>query len=258
MWGIGRRRITRVLVAFNRKKSKPFEGDTVTLDGVALRYDDGPVILRDLSLALPQRSFHFLTGPSGAGKTSLLSLLYLARRPAEGTVRLFGEDVTRASRGRLAGLRRRLGVVFQDFRLLDHLSAFDNVALPLRIAKVSEEVVSQDVGELLRWVGLADHMESQPAVLSGGQKQRVAIARAIVNRPKLILADEPTGNVDDAIAVRLIQLFVELHKLGSTVVVATHNESLVARFPYPRIHLDGGTIQILPPLTAADSPAMAG
>ncbi len=238
-------------MAFNRKKNKPFEGDTVTLDAVAMAYDGAPPVLSDVSLALPQSSFHFLTGASGAGKTSLLSLLYLAKRPTEGGLKLFGEDVTGASRNKLAGLRRRLGVVFQDYRLLDHLSAFDNVALPLRIARVPEDVVVQDVTELLKWVGLAEQMDAKPPTLSGGQKQRVAIARAVVNRPKLILADEPTGNVDDTIAVRLMALFVELHKLGSSVVVATHNESLVSRFPFPRLHLDRGRLTLLPPLKPA-------
>lgn len=240
-------------MAIIRKKGAAFTGDTVQLEGVALRYDDSRDVLKDLTLALPQKSFHFLTGPSGAGKTSLLSLLYLAMRPAEGTLKLFGEDVTRASRTRLAGLRRKLGVVFQDFRLLDHLSAFDNVALPLRVAGVSETAVRRDVTELLKWVGLTDLMDALPAVLSGGQKQRVAIARAVVNRPSLILADEPTGNVDDKIAVRLIQLFVELHKLGSSVLVATHNESLTARFPFPRLHLEHGVIKVLPPHSAAET-----
>ena len=238
-------------MSLGRKKDKSYTGYTVELDAVALGYADHPAILTDVSLKLPPKSFHFLTGPSGAGKTSLLSLLYLARRPSGGTLRLFGEDVTRAGRNKLAGLRRRLGVVFQDFRLLDHLSAFDNVALPLRIARVPEAVVREDVSALLKWVGLADLMDARPAVLSGGQKQRVAIARAVVGRPRLILADEPTGNVDDAIAVRLMQLFVELHKLGASVVVATHNESLVARFPFPRLHLDGGAVNVLPPLLPA-------
>ncbi len=236
-------------MAFNRKK-KTFEGDTVQLERVSLSYRDAPPILQDVSLTLPQKSFHFLTGPSGAGKTSLLSLLYLANLPTAGSLKVFGEDVLDASRSKLASLRRRLGVVFQDFRLLDHLSVFDNVALPLRIARVAEDVVKQDVTELLTWVGLGDLMDSPPAVLSGGQKQRVAIARAVVNRPKLILADEPTGNVDDKIAVRLMALFIELHKLGSSVIVATHNESLVARFPFPRLHIENGT---LTPLPAAQS-----
>ncbi len=229
-----------------RKKDESYAGDTVNMTGVGLRYDGGPDILNDLSLTIPQRSFHFLTGPSGAGKTSLLSLMYLANRPTRGSLSLFGEDVTAAKRNRLAAIRRRLGVVFQDFRLLDHMTAFDNVALPLRIAGIGEAVVQHNVGELLNWVGLEDYKAAYPPALSGGQQQRVAIARAVVNRPKLILADEPTGNVDDAIAMRLMQLFVELHKLGASVIIATHNEPLVARFPYPRLHLDKGILSVLP------------
>ena len=221
-------------------------GDTVSLESVGLQYDDGPNVLRDVSLAIPQGSFHFLTGPSGAGKTSLLSLMYLAKRPTRGRVQLFGEDTTAARRARLAAMRRRLGVVFQDFRLLDHMSAFDNVALPLRVAGIAEPVVQRDVTELMKWVGLEDDMAKHPAVLSGGQQQRVAIARAVVNRPKLILADEPTGNVDDAIALRLMMLFVEMHKLGSSIIIATHNQGLVTRFPFPRLHLDDGEITVLP------------
>ena len=240
-------------MALVRKKNSGFTGDTVLLSDVTLRYEAGRDILRIPNLCLPQRSFHFLTGPSGSGKTSLLSLLYLAMRPAQGVLRLFGEDVTRSSRTRLAELRRWLGVVFQDFRLLGHMSVFDNVALPLRIAGVNESVIRQDVTELLAWVGLADLMDVRPMALSGGQQQRIAIARAVVNRPSLILADEPTGNVDDTIAVRLIQLFVELHKLGTTVVVATHNESLTARFAFPRLHLDNGTVNILPPRALAEA-----
>jgi cell division transport system ATP-binding protein len=240
-------------MALLRKKDEGFVGDTATLEGVGLRYDNGPEILADVSLAIPQRSFHFLTGPSGAGKTSLLSLMYLAKRPTRGGLKIFGEDVIHATRSRLAAIRRRLGVVFQDFRLLDHMSTFDNVALPLRIAGVGETVVQRNVSELLNWVGLEEFKDAHPAVLSGGQKQRVAIARAVVNRPKFILADEPTGNVDDAIAMRLMQLFVELHKVGASVIIATHNEPLVARFPFPRIHLDNGAISILPPLTTASA-----
>jgi len=242
-------------MALLRKKDEGFSGDTVTLDGVGLRYDDGPEILTDLSFAIPQSSFHFLTGPSGAGKTTLLSLMYLAKRPTRGGLTLFGEDVTKAKRPRLAAIRRRLGVVFQDFRLLDHMTAFDNVALPLRVAGQGESVVQRNVNELLNWVGLEDYKNAHPAVLSGGQKQRVAIARAVVNRPKLILADEPTGNVDDTIAMRLMQLFVELHKLGTSVIIATHNEPLVARFPFPRLHLDKGAVRILPPLGAPSEPS---
>jgi cell division transport system ATP-binding protein len=240
-------------VAIFDRKSKEFDGDPVKFDGVGLRYGSGPEIFADLTLSLPAQSMHFLTGPSGAGKTSLLSLMYLARLPTTGRLSLFGHDAARASRGRRAMMRRRLGVVFQDFRLLDHLSAFDNVALPLRVAGMAESMVRQNVTELLKWVGLDAMMDAVPAVLSGGQKQRVAIARAVVNRPRLILADEPTGNVDDAIAMRLMQLFVELHKLGSCVIVATHNESLVRRFPFPRIHIDGRSVSILPSMATASA-----
>ena len=238
-------------MAFSRKKGAEYAGDAVSLEGVALRYEDGPAVLADVNLAIPQQSFHFLTGPSGAGKTSLLSLMYLAKRPTQGRIKLFGEDMSEASRSKMAVLRRRLGVVFQDFRLLEHMTAFDNVALPLRVAGAGEITLQRNVGELLKWVGLEDSMHALPSSLSGGQQQRVAIARAVVHRPKLILADEPTGNVDDTIAMRLMLLFAELHKLGSSVIIATHNEHLVARFPFPRIHIDGGELTLLPPAGGA-------
>lgn len=238
-------------MALFRSKTKLPDADPIQLQGVSFRYAGSNSIFSDLSLTLPAHSLHFLTGPSGAGKTSLLSLLYLANLPTEGQLTLFGQNVAKASRAKRASIRRNLGVVFQDFRLLDHLSVFDNVALPLRVARVSEDTIRENVSELLRWVGLESLFDARPAVLSGGQKQRVAIARAIVNRPKLILADEPTGNVDDAIAERLMQLFVELHKLGACVIVATHNERLVSRFAYPRLHLDGGTLNVLPAMTNA-------
>ena len=233
-------------MALLRKKSD-FVGDTVRLEDVGLRYAEGPEIFSNVSISIPQSSFYFLTGPSGAGKTSLLSLMYLAKRPTTGRLKLFGDDVTDAKRNRLPAIRRRLGVVFQDFRLLEHMTAFDNVALPLRIAQVSEATVAKNVKELLTWVGLEESMQALPSRLSGGQQQRIAIARAVVHRPKLILADEPTGNVDDAIAIRLMQLFVELHKHGTSVILATHNEHLVARFPFPRIHLNDGTVIAMPP-----------
>ncbi|MGB1876216.1 MAG: cell division ATP-binding protein FtsE [Rhodospirillaceae bacterium] len=221
----------------------------VELKNVSLRYDDGPDVLSALNLALPPGSFHFLTGPSGAGKTSLLKLLYLAQRPTMGSVHLFGTDLTAAARRSLPAIRRKVGVVFQDFRLLDHLSVFDNVALPLRVAAAAEPEIKSNVTELLSWVGLDDFMDAKPAVLSGGQKQRVAIARAVVNRPRLILADEPTGSVDDVIAMRLMQLFIELNKLGSNIIIATHNEQLVARFGYSRLALADSALTELPPLS---------
>jgi len=219
------------------------QGNVVEFDSVGLRYDHGPEILQDVNFALPAGSFHFLTGPSGAGKSSLLRMMYLAQKPSRGRVTLFGRDTLIAKRYELPALRRRIGVVFQEFRLLDHLSILDNVALPLRISGATEADVRKFVPDLLSWVGLADHLSAKPPTLSGGQKQRVAIARAVIGRPDLLLADEPTGNVDDDIAMRLMYLFEELNKLGATVLVATHNESLVKRLGHPRLHLENGRLE---------------
>lgn len=212
----------------------------VRFENVGMRYGMGPEVLRDISFTLEPGCFHFLTGPSGAGKSSLLKLIYLAHRPSRGLINIFGRDVATLERAELPPLRRRIGVVFQDFRLIDHLTAIENVALPLRIAGAKPGQIRDHVAELLSWVGLADHLDAKPATLSGGQQQRVAIARAVISRPRLLLADEPTGNVDDDIAVRLLYLFEELNKMGTTVLIATHNEALVSRFDHPQIHLDNG------------------
>ena len=217
-------------------------GTVLRFENVGMRYGTGPEVLRDISFELEAGSFNFLMGASGAGKSSLLRLMYLARRPSRGVVNLFGRDVSKVSRQDLPALRRRIGVVFQDFRLLDHLSAFDNVALPLRVNGASESVIKKHVTELLSWVGLADHLEASPKTLSGGQAQRVAIARAVISRPSLLLADEPTGNVDDAIAMRLLYLFEELNRMGTSIVIATHNESLVNQFGHPCMHLEQGKL----------------
>ncbi len=214
----------------------------VRFQNVGMRYGSGPEVLRDLSLYLPPGSFHFLTGASGAGKSTLLRLMYLGERPTRGLISLFGKDMSRMKRGALAPIRRQIGVVFQDFRLLDHLSAFDNVALPLRVAGTPEQRVRDNVTELLEWVGLADKLGARPPTLSGGQQQRIAIARAVIARPQLLLADEPTGNVDDAMALRLLRLFEEMNRLGTTIVLATHNEALAARLGHPRLHLVDGEI----------------
>jgi cell division transport system ATP-binding protein len=193
----------------------------VQFDNVGLRYGTGTETLSDLSFSLARGAFYFLTGPSGAGKTSLLRLLYLAQRPSRGQIRMFGEDLSAAPRDRLPAFRRRIGVVFQDFRLVQHLSAFDNVALPLRVAG--------PVREMLAWVGLGERADARPATLSGGEQQRVAIARAVIGRPDLLVADEPTGNVDPEMAQRLLHLFDGLNRLGTTVVVATHDLHLLGR-----------------------------
>jgi len=216
----------------------------VRFQNVGMRYGPGPEVLRDVSFELAPGSFHFLAGPSGAGKTSLLRLLYLANRPSRGLISMFGQDVSTASRAALPMLRRRIGVVFQDFRLLDHLTALDNVALPLRIAGADPQRTRDHVIELLTWVGLGDRLDARPATLSGGEKQRVAIARAVIARPSLLLADEPTGNVDPEMAQRLMYLFVELNKLGTAIVLATHDTHLLQRFRFPVMRLRDGLLAI--------------
>ncbi len=222
---------------------------------MGLRYGLGPEVLQDVTFSLPRGSFRFLMGPSGAGKTSLLRVLYLAQKPTRGLASLFGRDLNALPRRARPGLRRRIGVVFQDFRLLNHLSVFENVALPLRVAGVAEADVVRNVTELLTWVGLAGHLEVRPPTLSGGQQQRVAIARAVIARPDLLLADEPTGNVDDRMGLRLLRLFEELNRLGTTVIIATHNEALAARLAHPRLFIEEGFIHELPPL---DGPTRRG
>ena len=226
----------------------------VRFEDVEMRYPFGMPILRDATFTLEPKSFHFLTGKSGAGKSSLLRMMYLALLPNRGKVFLFDRDTKSLSRREVAEVRRRIGVVFQDFRLIEHLSARENVALPLRIAGTREAVIRRHVPELLDWVGLSDHLDSLPATLSGGQQQRVAIARAVIAQPSLLLADEPTGNVDDRIAHRLLYLFEEMHRAGTTVVVATHSEALVSRFTYPRLHLSDGYLERLEPPPSNVSP----
>ncbi len=217
----------------------------VRFENVGLRYGLGPEVLQDVTFSLAAGSFHFLVGDSGAGKSSLLKLIYLALKPSRGLISLFGRDIATTPRRELPAMRRRVGVVFQEFRLLNHLSAFDNVALPLRVAGVRKSDIQKHVVELLSWVGLKDHLDARPPTLSGGQQQRVSIARAVISRPKLLLADEPTGNVDDRMAMRLLHLFEELNKLGTTVIIATHNSHLVEKMGFPKMHLDEGWMEIV-------------
>lgn len=214
----------------------------VRFENVGMRYGAGPEVLKDVSFTLESGSFTFLTGLSGAGKTTLLKLICLTERPTRGRITLFGSDLAATRRSALPALRRRIGVVFQDFRLLDHLTAFENVALPLKIAGVSRTDYSRDVQELLSWVGLGGRMDARPPTLSGGEQQRVAIARAVVGRPDLLIADEPTGNVDPEMGMRLIRLFFELNRLGTTVLIATHDRALVENVRRREIKLVNGRL----------------
>jgi cell division transport system ATP-binding protein len=216
----------------------------IRFENVGLRYGIGPEILRDVSFHIPERSFQFLTGPSGAGKTSLLRLLFLSLKPTRGNITVFGRDRSTISRHDLPMLRRKIGVVFQDFRLLDHLTTFENVALPLRVRGREESSYKSDVRDLLDWVGLGDRMHVYPPVLSGGEKQRVSIARALIEQPSVLLADEPTGNVDPPLARRLLKLFIELNKLGTAVVIATHDLSLMEQVDSRRMVIHDNRVEI--------------
>ncbi|MEO1489602.1 MAG: cell division ATP-binding protein FtsE [Pseudomonadota bacterium] len=238
-------------------------GDIVKFDNVGLRYGTDPEVLSDLSFTLFPGSFYFLTGASGAGKTSLLKLLYLAQRPSRGAIRMFGKDMITLPRASLPDFRRRLGVVFQNFRLIAHLSAFDNVALPLRLAGTPEAKVVKSVSDMLDWVGLSHRAQANPATMSGGEQQRVAIARAVIARPQLLIADEPTGNVDPDMALKLLRLFEALNnRVGTTVVVATHDvhllkkvpESLIMRLHKGRLSDPTGALRYPPVRTGTKAP----
>jgi cell division transport system ATP-binding protein len=216
----------------------------IRFENVGLRYGLGPEVLRDASFHIGAGSFQFVTGPSGAGKTSLLRLFFLSLKPTRGIVRIFDKDAAAIGRAQVPALRRRIGIVFQDFRLLDHLTTFENVALPLRVGGAEESSYRRDVSELLDWVGLGDKMWVYPQVLSGGEKQRAAIARALITRPEILLADEPTGNVDPPLARRLLRLFVELNRLGTSVVIATHDLALMEQYDARRLVLNGGHVEV--------------
>jgi cell division transport system ATP-binding protein len=216
----------------------------IRFQDVGLKYGDGPEVLSNLSFTIAPGSFHFLTGPSGAGKTSLLRLLLLSLRATSGKITMFGENVEKLNQDRLLQMRRHIGIVFQEFRLLDHLTTFENVALPLRVLGQPEADYADNVEELLEWVGLGARIDAHPPVLSGGEKQRAAIARAVIGRPDILLADEPTGNVDPELSERLVHLFAELNRMGTTIIIATHELPLLEKFKYPHMRLSDGNLSI--------------
>lgn len=215
----------------------------INLRNVGMRYGNNPEILSDIELSIDKGDFYFLKGPSGSGKTSLLKLLYLDHKAVRGEVKILGHNVDTLSRNSLANIRKRVGVVFQDYMLLNHLTVFDNVALPLRILGKSESYIQKHVTEMLNWIDMGQHMQTTPNALSGGQQQRVAIARAVIHNPDILIADEPTGSVDDAIALKLLYLFIELNKRGTTVILSTHNKQLIEKFGYPVIELKNGGLK---------------
>jgi cell division transport system ATP-binding protein len=216
----------------------------IRFENVGLRYGLGPEVLRDLNFGINGQSFQFLTGPSGAGKTSLLRLMLLSLRPTRGLISMFDHDTVTLSKDGRANLRRRIGIVFQDFRLLDHLTTYENVALPLLVLGKEEADYRAEVVELLQWVGLGDRMGALPPILSGGEKQRAAIARAVIARPQLLLADEPTGNVDPNLGQRLLRLFIELNKSGTAVIIATHDIALMDEYDARRLVLHEGRLHV--------------
>ena len=214
----------------------------ITLEHIALEYIPGSPVLKDVSFQLAPGSFHFLTGASGAGKSTLLALLSLRLRAARGSLHMFGEDVTALGRELLPSYRRRVGIVQQDYGLLEHLTVAENVALPLKIAGEDHKQMQLKVSEMLDWVELRQYFYERPSVLSGGQKQRVAIARAVITKPDLLLADEPTGNLDSSLAVKFMYLFEALNQWGTTILFATHDESLIGKFEYPVLRLRHGKV----------------
>lgn len=217
----------------------------IRFENVGLRYGSGTEVLHDISFDLEARSFQFLTGPSGAGKTTLLKLILMSLRPTRGLIQLFGKETTSLSQDEVTSFRRRIGVVFQDFRLLDHLTTYQNVALPLFVQGKDEVSFRAEVIELLRWVGLGERVNAYPPILSGGEKQRAAIARALIGQPEVLIADEPTGNVDPSLARRLLRLFIELHKSGTSIIIATHDLGLMDQFSFARrLVLAEGRLQV--------------
>lgn len=217
-------------------------------ENVGLRYGSGREIVQDINFELKKSTFQFITGPSGSGKTTLINLILNIIKPTRGTITAFGKEMNHVSNAGVSELRRRLGIVFQDFKLLDHLTVFENVALSLKARGKQSEQFKSEIVELLQWIGLGERLYSYPPLLSGGEKQRTAIARAIIHKPDLLLADEPTANVDPTLARRLIKLFIELNHFGTSVVIATHDTSLIETIECTRLELSNGRLTVNHPI----------
>ena len=212
---------------------------TISFANVSANYDGKHDVLTDVSFNISGGAFYFLTGASGAGKTTLLRLIYQLHKPSEGTIKLFGTDCEGLSRNDITALRQKMAIVFQEYSLISHMSVFDNVALPLRVRGVPSDKIKKLVTKTLEWVGLGKYANAYPMELSGGQQQRVSVARAIIIQPSILLADEPTGNLDDENASRLMELFIQMNKMfGTTIILATHNKKLLETYKFPVITVD--------------------
>lgn len=209
---------------------------------ISAGYRKDQPVLRDIDLHLQEGGFYFLTGPSGAGKSTLLRVLSLTLAARQGEFQIFGENIRKVARERMPLLRRQIGLVFQDYQLLPHLSILDNVALPLKVTGEDKAKCEAKAKELLEWVGLEGCEKNLPATLSGGMKQRAAIARAVINSPKILLADEPTGNLDPELAMKIMYLFQALNQMGTSILFATHDEYLISQFDYPVLRIENGTL----------------
>lgn len=220
------------------------EKTAISFANVAARYERGREILSDVSFNISAGSFHFLYGASGAGKTTLLRLIYQMHKQSRGVIKLFDTNTNNLSRDEISALRRKMSIVFQEYSLLSHMSVFDNIALPLRVRGVSEAKIKKLVNNTLNWIGLGGYANSDPRSLSGGQQQRVSVARAIITQPEILLADEPTGNLDDENANNLMELFIQMNKnFGTTIILATHSSKLMDAYKFPRIFVDGGKLR---------------
>lgn len=218
----------------------------ISFANVGARYDNNPDILTDVSFNISAGSFYFLSGASGAGKTTLLRLIYQLHKPCRGTIKLFGQVTNGMSHDEITAIRHKMAIVFQSYSLLSHISVFDNVALPLRVRGVAEDKIKKLVTKTLDWVGLGKYANVNPLTLSGGQQQRVSVARAIILQPAIMLADEPTGNLDDENASRLMELFIQMNKMfGTTIILATHNSKLIETYKFPIMHVENHKLNFI-------------
>ncbi|MBQ0013599.1 MAG: cell division ATP-binding protein FtsE [Proteobacteria bacterium] len=222
------------------------EKTVISFANVGASYDNDADVLSDVSFNIRQGAFYFLTGPSGAGKTTLLRLIYQLHRQSRGQIKLFGTSTSELTHDEIAHMRHKMAIVFQEYSLISHFSVYDNVALPLRVRGVDEEKIKKLVGKVLDWVGLAKYANVNPKSLSGGQQQRVSVARAIIIQPAILLADEPTGNLDDENASRLMELFIQMNKMfGTTIILATHNTKLIETYKFPVIQIDNHHVNFI-------------